>query len=144
MSYLRAQAFIADGFLALLLAIALAYMLGMQNQGVNEGKQVRLVHACYDLTNAFYLDEKLYGNVSSSLNSTGSISNQSMQVLRNRLSHYGALLEVSSIDFEVKGVQKEHIQIAGSRIQETERCCFPIIANRNAGTTFIACMDVSA
>ena len=139
---LRAQAFIIDGFLALILALALVQLLGTQQADPPDRRQVALSHACYDLTNAFYADSALYGNVSSSLSANSTLNASSVQLLRDRFLHYGQLLELSSVDFEVNGIQKEHIPLAGTPAS-VERCCFPIVANSD-GITYIACLEVGA
>ena len=138
---MQAQAFITDAFLALMLSLLIIHIIGSQGQSQQTCGQARLAYACYDMINAFYMDSELYQNVSASLDSNASLSSGALQMVRDHLIHYARLLDVTPVSFEVKGLQKEVVQAANPA--SIERCCFPIVTNRN-GTTYIACLEVGS
>jgi len=140
---LQAQAFIADAFLALMLSLLIVHIITSQEPLKPTCEQARLAYACYDIVNAFYMNRGLYQNVSNSLELNASISPGTSQMVRNHLIHYAQLLDVTPLSFELKGLQKEVIQVPEVPQSYTERCCFPIVINGD-GATYIACFEVGA
>lgn len=126
---MKAQVFTTDGFLAVVLAVALVSSISISPGIAHE--PIHLARACYDLTNAFYQDEEWYDAGVNLQNG----SNASRELFSTKMAYYGELLSVS-VSFN-SFVPED----SNSMANQTERCCVPII--REDGKTAIGCFEVS-
>jgi hypothetical protein len=100
----KAQVMILDGALSLLLAIMLSYMLfASWPQSRHSTGDLTLERAGYDIVNAFYDDEMIYGTMQKGLEVKGYLSLSEMNYLRQRLYNYGRIAGVGRIDVEIDG-----------------------------------------
>ncbi|NYZ76231.1 hypothetical protein H0N98_03200 [Candidatus Micrarchaeota archaeon] len=102
-NFQKAQVMILDGALAVLLAIMLSYVLfAAWPQSRHPTGDLALERAGYDIVNAFYDDEMIYGTMQRGLEVKGYLSLSEMSYLRQRLYNYGRIAGVGRIDVEVE------------------------------------------
>jgi len=141
---MRAQAFLLDALLALALALLAGQALFVRSFAYTDtSASLRADRAGYDLVNYIYMDESFHRNITHSLERNGRIAGPSLMLLRQRLGYYGALLGLSAIDFEVEGVQAEHIEVSGDAAAASERRCFPLVVG-NGTRVLTGCITVWA
>jgi len=103
-NFQKAQVMILDGALAVLLAIMLSYVFfAAWPQSRHPTGDLALERAGYDIVNAFYDDEMIYGTMQRGLEVKGYLSLSEMSYLRQRLYNYGRIVGVGRIDVEVEG-----------------------------------------
>lgn len=139
---MRAQAFVSDAFLALLLSLVFVSAFSVSPETHSYGKRVRLARACYDLVNEFHEDGQLYESFSNQSLGAQPFPNASLSLLRDRMAHYAQLLDLSQVAFQVDGYQKEQVKRSSVPPETTEECCFPLVDDE--GMARMACYEVGA
>jgi len=118
----KAQVMVLDGALALLLAIMLSYVLfAAWPQSRHPTGDLALERAGYDIVNAFYDDEMIYGTVQKGLEVKGYLSLSEMNYLRQRLYNYGRIAGVGRIDVEIDGSSPFSIETGSSVLTRREQ-----------------------
>lgn len=139
---MRAQALMLDALLALSLALLVGEAVFVRSFGYTDtSASLKADRAGYDLVNYVYMDEIFYRNITGSLEKDGRLTNSSLFLLRQRLAYYGRALELEALDFEVAGIQNEHIRISDGAVVTSERYCFPLAAG-NGTRVFTGCLVV--
>lgn len=141
---MKAQALILDAVLALSLTLLVGQAVFIRSFDYEDtSASLRADRAGYDLVNYVYMDDAFYRNITGSLERDGRITNSSLFLLRQRLGYYGKVLGLEALDFEVAGIQKEHIQISDGAATTSERYCFPLVVG-NGSRIFTGCLVVWA
>ncbi len=137
---MRAQALMLDALLALSLALLVGEAVFVRSFGYTDtSASLKADRAGYDLVNYIYMDDAFYRNVTSSLEHDGRVTNSSLFLLRQRLAYYGRILGLEALDFEVAGIQTEHIPITDGAAVASEKYCFPLVAG-NGTRVFTGCL----
>ncbi|NYZ78966.1 hypothetical protein H0N99_02360 [Candidatus Micrarchaeota archaeon] len=118
----KAQVMVLDGVLSLFLAIILSYMLfAVWPQNRHPTGELVLERAGYDMVNAFYDDQTIYGTIQKGLEVKGYLSLSEMNYLRGRIYNYGRIAGVGRIDVEVEGSSPFSVEISSSQLTRREQ-----------------------
>lgn len=129
----KAQVMVLDGALSLLLAIMLSYVLfAAWPQSRHPTGDLALERAGYDIVNAFYDDEMIYGTIQKGLEVKGYLSPSEMNYLRERLYNYGRIAGVSRIDVQVDGSSQFSVEMSSSPLTRREQFLLVMPLKRGA------------
>lgn len=118
----KAQVMVLDGALSLLIAIMLSYMLfAAWPQSRHPTGDLAMERAGYDIVNAFYEDEMIYGVIQRGIEVKGYLSLSEMNYLRNRLYNYGRVAGVGRVDVDIEGSSPFSVEISNSPLTRSEQ-----------------------
>jgi hypothetical protein len=129
---------VLDGALSLFLAIMLSYMLfAAWPQSRHPTGNLALERAGYDIVNAFYEDEMIYGTIQRGLEVKGYLSPSEINYLRGRLYNYGRISGVGRIDVEIEGSSPFFVEISSSPLTAKEQFLLFIPLRRGADNRLV-------
>lgn len=136
--FVKAQVMILDGVLSILLAIMLSYVLfAAWPHNTHPTGELSLERAGYDIVNAFYDDQTIYGTIQKGLEVKGYLSLSEMSYLKQRLYDYGRIEGVSRIDVEVDGASPFSVDINNAQVTHREQFQLLIPLKRGADNRLV-------